>query len=419
MTRSLFTWFPVVALGVAARCAFAQLPASEKLPATDEPLFRAEIARVEKLLETAPDKAAVTYQLARTWAAGKQWPQAIEWLGKVAGMKAGFDPSRDALFAELRSTREFGEIMATVREATPAVSNSIPAFQVREGDLVPESMAYDPKGKQFYFGSMRKGKVVRCSGKGECLGFARGLGVVLGLKVHGDGLWVLNNSDGFSNTDSALIHYELATGREIRRYSATSGDPGSLVHDSLMHDSLMHSFNDLAIAANGDVYLTDTAAGAVWRLLGSNGPSGSPALTRLAGRFEAANGIALSADGKLLYVSTFPDGITVVDLKTQMTRAITRPEGLSLAFIDGLCFHHGDLIAIQNGNMSPRVVRLKLSRDLRAVESFEVLERRNPLFGGVTTGVVAGGDFFYMANIQDEKKSGFEPITILRLRLAH
>ncbi|MDZ4799933.1 MAG: hypothetical protein SGI92_17385 [Bryobacteraceae bacterium] len=45
-----------------------------------------------------------------------------------------------------------------------------------------------------------------------------------------------------------------------------------------------------------------------------------------------------------------------------------------------------------------------------------MLERRNPLFDGVTTGVIADCDFFYMANIQDDKTSGFEPITVLRLR---
>jgi hypothetical protein len=67
--------------------------------------------------------------------------------------------------------------------------------------------------------------------------------------------------------------------------------------------------------------------------------------------------------------------------------------------------------------MSPRVVRLVLSLDLRAIERFEVLERRSPLFDGVTTGVVVGGDFFYMANIQDEKTAGFNPITILKLHL--
>ena len=67
--------------------------------------------------------------------------------------------------------------------------------------------------------------------------------------------------------------------------------------------------------------------------------------------------------------------------------------------------------------MTPRVVRLILTRDLRAIERFDVLERRNPLFEGVTTGVFAGSDFFYMANIQDDKKSGFNPITVLKLHI--
>ena len=42
--------------------------------------------------------------------------------------------------------------------------------------------------------------------------------------------------------------------------------------------------------------------------------------------------------------------------------------------------------------------------------------RRNPLFDGVTTGVVAGSEFFYMTNVQDDKKTGFNPITILKPR---
>jgi hypothetical protein len=67
--------------------------------------------------------------------------------------------------------------------------------------------------------------------------------------------------------------------------------------------------------------------------------------------------------------------------------------------------------------MTPRVVRLLLARDLRRIERFEILERRNPLFEGVTTGVVAGSEFFYMANIQDDKKNGFDPIAILKLHL--
>ena len=179
------------------------------------PLVRAEIARIGKLLISAPDKATVTYEMARTWAAAKQWPEAIQWLQKATELNAGIDPLRDSLFADLHGVREFEEILATVRRATPVVSHSSSVFKIAEGDLVPESMAYDAKGKHFYFGSMKKGKVVRCSPSGDCMLFADGLGTVLGLKAHGDGLWVLSNSD----TDSTLIHYDLASARMVRRYS--------------------------------------------------------------------------------------------------------------------------------------------------------------------------------------------------------
>lgn len=373
--------------------ASAQLPASGALSETDRQSLQAYVGHLEASLIFAPDKQTITYEMARTWASAKQWPEAMQWLRKVAELNAGLDPSRDSIFADLRGTREFEEILGAVRKATPFVSHSLPVFRIAEGDLVPESVAYDPKGKHFYFGSMKKGKVVRCSNSGNCTEFASGLGTVLGLKVSGNGLWLLNNSD----QESALIHYDLASARVVRKYSVEGAG---------------HNFNDLAIALDGGVYLTDTRAGAVWHLA-----NGAADLTKLPGRFEFANGIALSPDGRLLYVATFPDGIILVELKSSDATPIAHSSDLCLATIDGLYFYRGALIAIQNAFMSPRVVRFALSRDLRAIERFEVLERRNPLFEGVTTGVVVGGDFFYMANIQDDKKTGFNPITILKLHL--
>jgi len=258
---------------------------------------------------------------------------------------------------------------------------------------MPESVAFDPTSGNFYFGSMRKGKVIRCTAAGSCATFLTGLGVVLGMKVQGGGLWLLSNSE----QESALIDVDIAGGHQVRKYAVSGAG---------------HRFNDLAIAADGRIYLTDTPARAVWHLTDS-----AASLVKLPGVFEAANGIALSPDSRLLYVSTYPDGLDVVDLKTGATRALGRPAGLCLASIDGLYFHRGALIAIQNGFMTPRVIRLMLTRDLRAIERFQVLERRHPLFDGITGGVISGGEFFYMANIQDEKKTGFDPITILKLRL--
>src|SRR5258708_13243282 len=87
-------WSLTFALSLAAWPACAQLPASGTLSDSDWPLFRAEIGRIEKLLSAAPDKATVTYEMARTWASAKQWPETMQWLRKVAELNAALDPSR-------------------------------------------------------------------------------------------------------------------------------------------------------------------------------------------------------------------------------------------------------------------------------------------------------------------------------------
>ena len=386
-------WRLIFALTLISTPAAAQLPPSIPLSDADRPLFQAEIARFESLLRASPNQANLMYLLGQTCAAAKQWPEALDWLRKAVDLRSGLDPLRDSAFAPLRGTREFASIQSAVREATPSVSHSHPAFVVGEGDLVPESIAYDPRGKQFYLGSLTKGKVIRCSPAGDCAPFAQGLGTVVGLKVQNGGLWLLDNSE----RESALIHYDLASARIVYKYVVTGSG---------------HLFNDLAFSPKGDVYLTDTRAASVWVL-----SRGASHLSRLPGKFTSANGIALSSKADLLFVSSFPDGITLVDLKTHAVAPIAHPAGICLAFIDGLYCHRGALIAIQNGMMNPRVVRFKLSGDRRAIEQMEVRERRNPLFDGITTGVIAGSDFFYMANIQDDKQTSFNPIVILKLPL--
>jgi hypothetical protein len=369
------------------------LPPSEELSEHDKPLFRAEIERVSKQLDSAPDKATVTYQLARTYAYGKQWPDAVTWLRKAIEFKAGLDPSRDSMFTDIRGTREFKSMLEAVRESTRRVSTSRAEFAIAEGDLKPESMAYDARRKQFLLGSMTKGKVVRCSLSGACSMFASGLGEVLGVKVSGDALWLASNKD----TESALLQYDLRSGMLLRRYTVSGKG---------------HEVNDLVLTSTGEVYITDTRASAIWRLR----PGGSD-LEKLPQTFPFANGVAISGDNSLLYISTVPDGISVLDVKTGTVSPIVPPISLCLASIDGLYFHGGSLIAIQNGIMTPRVIRIKLSRDIRSIQSYDIREQRNPLFEGVTTGVIVGHHFYFMANIQDDKNSNFNPITILKLPL--
>jgi hypothetical protein len=83
---------------------------------------------------------------------------------------------------------------------------------------------------------------------------------------------------------------------------------------------------------------------------------------------------------------------------TQAVRPLPHPEDVSTAGIDGLYCEGNDLLAVQNGAGRERIVRYRLDAAGERVERLEVLESRNPLFRTPTTGVVAGGDFVYLAN---------------------
>jgi hypothetical protein len=318
----------------------------------------------------------------------------------------GLDPSNDRIFDKIRASKEFQELLDRVRATTPAVHNSEEGFRVAERDLFPEGIAYDPKGKKFYLGSVVKHKIVRCTRHGECDVFVNGetgeLGEVLGLKVDSktNSLWTTSNGE----RKSGLLRYDLSSGKLIHKYMVASGDT-------------RHTFNDLVVSSTGDVFVTDTPAGAVYWIRHH-----SDRLEEFEPRLKitAPNGIALSNDGRKLYVAGFPDGITVVDLARRSFRAIAHPPDLCLATIDGLQFYGHSLLAIQNGVMTHRVARYYLNKDLDRIDRFEILERRNPLFNGITTGAVAEDNFYYMANTQmDQEGAKPDPIVVLRIPLKH
>jgi hypothetical protein len=258
---------------------------------------------------------------------------------------------------------------------------------------------------------MYKPKIVACTAGGDCMPLVRegepGLTEILGVRADpNDGtIWAAGNGD----TESAVWHFDASTGKLIRKYA-------------LARETGRHILNDLVVGGRGDVFVTDTRAGAIYRIA-----RGADRMERFnpALRIPEANGIAISDDDRYLYVAGFGDGITVVDVKPGTFRAIAHPADLCLASIDGLYFYRGSLIAIQNGVMANRVIRAYLTPALDAIAGFEILERRNPLFEGITTGAVADGAFYFMANTQIDKvgagriagSARLEPVRILRIDL--
>jgi len=406
---------PIVACALAVmpallRC--CQVPPSDTLSPDDNKAFQAEVARIEALLKTAGDPCTVRYALARTYAAGGQWRDALNTLERTVALKVGLDPGEDEIFTKLRGSREFERLRGQVLADTPPILNARAAFAIDEPTLFPEGIAYSARLNRFLLGSVFRHRIVSCTPDGACQPLVRdgqdGLGEVLGLRISplDETLWAVSNGD----ETSGLFRYTLPAGQLLGKFT-------------ISRKPHPHTFNDLVVSPAGDVFVTDTAAGTVFRL--------SHATQRLevfnpALHVEAANGIAFGDQPRpKLYVAGFPDGIVVVDLASQSFRPISHPSDLCLATIDGLYYYRGDLLAIQNGVMVPRVVRYRLSADRGAIESYQILERRNALFDVPTTGAIAHGAFYFMANTQLESLAGgkiktgvqLKPIQILRIDL--
>lgn len=273
------------------------------------------------------------------------------------------------------------------------------AFKITDSELIPEGIAYDPRARIFYIGSTYKRKIVSVDEKGVVRDFTaeaqEGLLGALGMKVDAKRrlLWVISSNAGGTMPGkglgrdclgcSAVFKYDLRSGRLIKKYD-------------LSNKPEVHFLNDLTINSRGDAFITDTVTGDIYRI--SRRKDELELFVNL-GKQAYPNGIDVSSDGKHLFVAA-DGGIRVVNLRDKTSRKLKLPDGASPVVIDGLYFYKGGLIAIQPFADQRKVVRYSLDEEANAVPKTEVIEPEHPLFNQPTTGVIAGKDFYYIANSQ-------------------
>ena len=269
----------------------------------------------------APDDAGVLYSLARAEARAGDATGALDALERLALQGTPHDVAGDSAFATLRDLPRFRAVVTALAAAAEPVVRSDTAFTLGDPDFVPEGIAHDPTDDAFYVGSLHGRGVVRVHRDGRretfAAGGADGLGQVLGLRVDAPRrrLWLASLvqdstaprfREGIGGW--AFLHaYDLRTGRPAGRWA---------VPDS----SGPHLLNDIAVTADGDVYVTDSEGDALWRLR-----AGGARLERVHGGargFAYPNGLALTPDGARLHVAHF-EGLSVVELRGP-TRAASR-----------------------------------------------------------------------------------------------
>jgi DNA-binding beta-propeller fold protein YncE len=271
--------------------------------------------------------------------------------------------------------------------------HSAVAFYIPEKDLLPESVAYDVRDGSFYVGSTRKGKIVRVDRNGDVHDFIAprqdGLWMVIGIKIHPTRrvLWACSwngeNLEGFKADETratGVFAFNLDSGKLIRRWALDA--PGEV-----------HAFNDLVLTRGNDAFVTHMFDGAaIYRI--ADASQKLEVFARPEGLKEP-NGITITPDERTLFVAG-ADGILAIDRESGASRALQGTEGQSLGGIDGLHYYRGSLIGVH----ADSVCRHRLDEAMTRVVHTDVLELDHPLFDVLTTGVIVGDEFFYVANAQ-------------------
>jgi sugar lactone lactonase YvrE len=165
--------------------------------------------------------------------------------------------------------------------------------------------------------------------------------------------------------------------------------------------------------------VTDSEARRVW--YASPGANELRELTAL-GRILGPNGITISSDGRVLFVADV-DHIQALEIRTGATWRLATPDSVSVAWIDGLAFAGGSLIAHHPISFW-RIARYSLDPSWRRIEGRQLLEANTPDGRTSTTGEVVGGDYVYIGNSQIDRMNAktidaatMDPIRIYRVRL--
>ncbi|HSK10507.1 MAG TPA: SMP-30/gluconolactonase/LRE family protein [Vicinamibacterales bacterium] len=384
----------------------------------------AAAAHLSRALAGAPSHPGLLSELARAEFLSGNRGAAAQRLTRALRLGGGLGVVDDPAMAPLLA----GEGSAALRDAVASlrtpVSSSQEAFRIAERDLIPEGIAYDPVEKCFYVGSIYRRTIVRLDASGQATPFAGerqdDLLSVLGMKVDPGRrlLWAateghLNMKDAVASDvgRAALVKYDLKSRQLVKKYEVAP-DPGP------------HLFNDVALDRGGNVFVTDSEEGSVYAVR-----QDADRLERLVGPglFAYPNGIALSGDERRLFVAHLA-GVSVIDVATRQVTPLPHPDDITLVGIDGLYREGRRLLAVQNGLTPPRVVEFALHEGEDRVTGMRILERGHRLFASIpTTGAVAEGWFYYIANAQlraftpDHRvfpREKLEETVILKTRLA-
>jgi len=354
----------------------------------------------EEAARLRPGDVWILYNLACAQAINGKTDAALATLRDFAAHRVVADLDGDKDFESIRQTEGYRQVvaaMAALRRERIS-SGATVAFTIHEKELAPEGVAYDPATKAFFVASVRKGKIVRIGPDGKVSDFVphgAGLRSALGMGVDPKRrtLWVASEAIPMMNgavegdpPNSALFEFDLDTGK-LRKEHRPPDSPNPPF------------FDDLAVGADGRVYVNDGRSPRIYAL---DPARGALEVFLETDAMRGTQGLAVTPDGRTLYASDY-GGLYRIDVPSKRVALMPVPPDVALAGVDGLVYADGKLVGIQNGIEPHRVILLDLAPGGASFARARILEMNNPEFDEPTLGTVVGGFLYLSANNQGHR----------------
>lgn len=394
--------FVVVCLLCAAVAASAQTPEEMRTASAAERAANAAykaknftefLNQMEIANKARPNHPRLIYNRAVAYAVNGRKDEALASLERLTTMGLAFDFARDEDLKSLADDERFKKVIIASEENRKAKNVSSRAFTIADKTLIAESVAYDPKSRSFFVGSVHHRKIVRVDTKGVMSDFSSGsdgLWSVLGMKFDATRghLWAATAAvpqmKGFAAADkgrSGIFKYDLRSGKLLKKY--------------VLPEAENHVLGDLVIDRSGNVFATDSLSPTIYKV---DAAKDEISVLLTLEQFVSLQGITFGFDEDQLFVADYSKGIFRIDLRTKNVTQLMPDENITLLGIDGLYYYRGRLVAIQNGVSPHRVIRLRLNGE--RIDEFTAIEANHADFMEPTLGVLVNDDFYFVANSQ-------------------
>jgi hypothetical protein len=386
--------------------------------ARDWGAWRYHLVRVREGVGYHP---SIVFNLARADARLGRTEDALGWLQSFAASGLVRDVAADSAFAELRSAPGWAALAERIAANARPVGGAAAAFTLPDSGFVPEGIAFDPRTQRFFLSSVRTGRILswtQDAGFAELVPAGRdGQWAMLALDVDTATrtLWATTAAMPFfaahqaaDSGRSAVLAYDLDTGALRRRYDAPAEG--------------RHSLGDMTVAPDGDVFVSDSDEGVVYRI-----PRGATEMEAFASDgLVSPQGLTAAPDGRIL-VADYIRGIAALDRESGDVTWLQVADSMAVSGIDGLLRVGHTLIAVQNGVTPKRVIELRMDAAETRITGWRALESGTPMLTEPTHAVVVGPELFFIADSGWDKLApdgsinpgmALEPAHVLRMPIA-